>query len=452
MLLQTVSLLLCLALLQFKMVDSVSTIRNNSRSIIPKSERLPKNKFGTVVPRKPKARYRISLQLPDIKMNNLLTDKNSSMHKEMTRTLTNDIQQLFANTMGDQRVYNMQFRAYNGRQKVSGTFNEQDGWQKELPMSVNSAEFKPSSFLLRTMPPFQSSSPLMSKHKERLETSTSSSVAVTSSRVRLVSMPSYSSPKWSFHKRKSTEVNTHITRRQTSSTTALTTSPTTSSSPATTTNRSIPSSHGNNTFDVERVTRLFKECYTAPGSRSYVILIESYLEAYSELLSIFKLIGPAFTFVGNDAMERLKTLTRLRKEDMDVNQDNYLTFQSMFAYEYSPQGAKAKKEGVSTNILIHKTLKLISGIIKVATVTNNQTSLGFQVRELYSKILAPHHEWYMRAAVNLGLLSSFPSRDTFLARMGMTDSPEHRQAFADLTSVIDAVYDDVDNLYVHYTK
>lgn len=136
---------------------------------------------------------------------------------------------------------------------------------------------------------------------------------------------------------------------------------------------------------------------------------------------------------------------------MEAKQNNYATFQNMFEYEHSPRGAGAKLEGVSSNIWLHRPLKFISGLINTSLDTNSEEPLSARARRLYAETVAPHHVWYIRAAVYVALLS-FPSRQSLMTGMSLTDSAEDRQAVSDLSSVIDAVYYDVQGLYDKYTQ
>jgi hypothetical protein len=378
---------------------------------------------------KRKSRYKVQLLLPASTMDGFLGDRGSVDYQQKSRALTNDILQLFAKTGGVQRVYNMQFSSYKRPQDDHAGVNKPNNWQKEIVIQPSSSDDGPSSFMVPSaLQTLKAPTTIITRQNN----STAFTTAVPSTSVGLLS----------------TTPRARQSRRRKSSTTKKSTTSTESTS---TTTETPTTQSRENVFNVERITGLFKECYhKPPGSREYQLLLEPYLDAYTELLSIFTILGPIFSFAKADADAKLIILRQLRQSDIDKNQTNYVTFQSMFAYEYSPEGAVANLDGVSNNKWIHRPLKLISGIIKSVQDDKSEKSLGSQVQDIYSEILAPHHQWYVRATVYLALLS-FPSRISLIAKLGRQDSPEDRQAFADMNSAIDAVYDDIEGLYLKYS-
>lgn len=170
------------------------------------------------------------------------------------------------------------------------------------------------------------------------------------------------------------------------------------------------------------------------------------------LTSVFRFFGPIFSFAKSDLEEKINTLEELRRSSIQgQNPDSYHSFKSMFEYEYANgialPGADATS-GVRENAWIHRALKFIMAIIQTIADKTETSSLSSRVRQFYSEILAPHHSWLVRMGV-YAAISSFPSRETLLGDMKVTDDAEGMRELMALAESLQAVYD---SIQVHYEK
>ncbi|BFZ23459.1 hypothetical protein BsWGS_26499 [Bradybaena similaris] len=419
-----------------EMTDAISDFRTNSLTIQSNEEF-----FRTKVKIDGTRRRKVRLHLPGINMNQHLNDRSSSQYKTLSKSLSRDIQRLFANTAGKQRVSNIRFSKFT-KHKEHGSLNEAGSVQRELPFTTSLPRPKPLPFATSTSAMSAKRSTQRSNRAFLLSRSTVT--VATPSRRRWRGPPNETMTTANSLSAQDSSIIVTTASRAVEHTVATATSVQTTAVTwaSTTANQKV--------FDTLLITRMFKECFARAPNGDYVVPLEKYLDAYTELLSIFNLLGPIFSFAGDAVKEKLTQLRELRRRDIEQSQNNYVTFQSMFAYEYSPQGASAEHEGTSTNIWIHRGLKFIAELIKVSLAGGSDKSLGDHAQELYTAILAPYHPWYVRTVAYLALLS-FPTRSHLLGLMGITDKAEDLQALADLSSAIEAVYDDVEHLYVKYS-
>ena len=148
-------------------------------------------------------------------------------------------------------------------------------------------------------------------------------------------------------------------------------------------------------------------------------------------------------------MSKLTTLNTLRTLDRS-RRHHYITFESMFAYEYSNAALLLERPGVSSNRWIHRALRFISRVVEEVK-QENSADLTVRVRAHYEEILAPHHSWFVRMAARLAL-NSFPSREQFLSAIHVTNNAVGMAKLTQAVSVMDQIYDHVQGLYDQYSS
>ncbi|CAL1531273.1 unnamed protein product [Lymnaea stagnalis] len=438
------TLLLGTGLLDFHAVASASQVKvsqvrasgqrtNDSRNDVVNTKHNSKRKA------KKKVRFTVRLELPSSKVEQLLSNQDEKQYDQLSKILADDIQKLYADTPGEQKVYNLQFSSKQDRNGTRGrarsdNVSRHDQSEQQHP-EVRRRKGSKSTF-----------APTASPHSAAMTSATTPVPpfwsATTSGALPLspTSRKGKRKKKYKKGRQPTAKPLAELTNRPTQE--AVTTI---GVRELTTTTIS------DGKFNILRLTKKFKDCFGPSDSRGeYIILMEPYIDAYSELLGIFDMFGAIFSFAGDDIRNKLTSLRALRGEDLKAQRSHYASLQSMFEYEHSPEGAAADLEGVRENRWLHRAMKFISAIIKAIRDENRDTSLASKARAAYDDVLAPHHEWYVRMSVHIALIS-FPSRDAILAKMEVSDDPSGMQAIDDLSSVVDAVYEDILKLSKKYS-
>ncbi|XP_012940554.2 uncharacterized protein LOC106012355 [Aplysia californica] len=201
-------------------------------------------------------------------------------------------------------------------------------------------------------------------------------------------------------------------------------------------------------YDIRTTSKLFKQCVIySPLTKDYAISFDLYIRAYLDLVRIFGFFGPVFSFAADDINDKLMILSDLKEADSRRGYSHYETIESMFEFEYS-EGQDTS--GVDANRWIHRALKFISALILELRNSDSKEHMSARATALYSELLGPYHEWYIRMGVYVAMLS-FPSRDLLLKQINVADNPAGMQLLEDASSVIDAVYEEIEMLYEEYT-
>ncbi|XP_059179412.1 glycolipid transfer protein domain-containing protein 2-like [Physella acuta] len=383
---------------------------------------------------KKKVRFTVRLRLPARKVDDLLGDKSGAQYQELSRVLARDIEQLYADIPGEHKVYNLKLSTQDKRHRAANEMRDQHATPSTytqprlLLTSSSSAPPVPST---SRSPDNKRSPDAQSKNRARKRKKQSTTKG---KKVKLQHGSKISSPVAS-------------TAQSTVPVSAAVSSMSRSDLLMTS---SVPPR--DRKFDVTRLTSLFKNCLTLQtGSNDYIIPLHAYISAYNELLGIFTIFGPIFSFAGDDIRSKLVILNRLRAADSHGKQSKYESLQSMFEYEYSPAGATADTEGVSATRWLHRAMTFILEVINGLRDETSDESMSSKAKVAYDEVLAPHHEWYVKVGVHIALLS-FPSRASLLEKMGVPDDQTGQQMLGDLYSVMEAVHQDIHKLYAAYAQ
>lgn len=200
-------------------------------------------------------------------------------------------------------------------------------------------------------------------------------------------------------------------------------------------------------FSIDHVRTLFTQSLTTDWRGNTVLKLDTYIDAYTELSRVFDFFGVVFSFAREDIMSKLATLNTLRTTDR--NRHNYVTFESMFAFEFSQAAILVDRRGVNSNRWIHRALRFISRVVEEVK-QEDSADLVTRVRAHYEDILAPQHSWIVRTAARLAL-NSFPSRDRFLSAINVPDNARGMAQLTQAVAVMDQIYEHVQGLYDQYS-
>ncbi|GFO26243.1 ceramide-1-phosphate transfer protein [Plakobranchus ocellatus] len=203
-------------------------------------------------------------------------------------------------------------------------------------------------------------------------------------------------------------------------------------------------------FDVDHVRNMFSQALQTDSQGNTVVLLENYVAAYTELTRVFEIFGVVFHFARNDILNHLSTLRNLRTQDRSRRQNNYHTFESMFAYEYSQFAQHLGQPGVSRNLNIHRALRFISLVIDEVK-QEDDSDLAARVRTRYFQTLAPHHNWLVRMAATMAL-QSFPSRSRFLRGVNVRNDASGMTSLTSMNTMLDQIYNHIQGLYDQYAE
>ncbi|KAK0061478.1 ceramide-1-phosphate transfer protein [Biomphalaria pfeifferi] len=372
---------------------------------------------------KKKVRISVRLQLPASKVTKLFNGEDEGQYRRLTEILTEDIQKMYADQPGEQKVYELKFSAKRNPNET------QEPESKHPKKNINSERHKGKKSGRRRQ---QKSIAGDQKRKPRRKARKSQRVSQDLMTPSEVSIPSLTKEP----KTTKREIMAEL----------VTTTELWGSGVA----EGVKAS--DDKFNVPRLTNLFRQCLklSTDNPNDYTIWMDQYLAAYNELLRIFYFFGPIFKFAADDVREKIDLLRSLRQNGDLLKNDNYTSIQSMFEYEFSPLGNASKQEGVSENKYLLRALKFIGLLIKHFRDPDTSRGMSSKAKEAYDESLAQYHEWYIRAAVNLALLA-FPSRESALALMDVPDTEVGARQMDDLYLAVTAVYNEMLKVYLKYS-
>ncbi|KAF6210754.1 hypothetical protein GE061_013864 [Apolygus lucorum] len=143
-------------------------------------------------------------------------------------------------------------------------------------------------------------------------------------------------------------------------------------------------------FDIPAVHLHLKNCLLDNGD----IHLDSYLEAYKELVKFCNLLGNVFKFVKEEIESKSEILLQLKSQ----NVEEFRTLKGMVNYEME-SGLLNKKEytsGCRTLLRLHWGLDFIRTFLKRVHGMDQDDKISTVGREVYHNTLGRHHAWYIR--------------------------------------------------------
>ncbi|KAH9496491.1 hypothetical protein Btru_043178 [Bulinus truncatus] len=424
----------------------------NTTENVDRPEKLSRKKIG-----KKKVRFNVRLQLPSSQINKLLNNEDDGQYQKLSEIITQDIQKMYADQPGELKMYNLQMSSRDTRNETSEPNNEtpqkilKPQKQKDKKRRQKNILKKSRALLLEPLPVNSESNV---DNMTSLDLRPRQDKKKKNGRLRQ-RLSGEGRRKWLRKNLRKTKANEVLTSEAWSSTATTATSKeasTTTTAVAAVTSVALQQAASDGKFNVLRLTDHFRNCMKPPMDSSIesVIMMDPYLTAYSELLGIFYFFGPIFKFAADDVKEKLDLLTTLRNRSLISNQGDYSSLQSMFAFEYSPDGAKVKKEGVRENKYLLRALKFIAAIVRHIRDPDTSRSMSSRAKEAYDMSLARYHEWYVKGAVYLALLT-FPSREHTMSMMDVPKDQDGAYQLDELADAVTAVYDEMMKLYGRYS-
>ncbi|KAI8747692.1 ceramide-1-phosphate transfer protein [Biomphalaria glabrata] len=404
-------------------------------------------------------RISVRLQLPASKVTKLLNGEDEGQYRRLTEILTEDIQKMYADQPGEQKVYELKF---SSKRNPNETQEPESKHPKKNIKSERHKEKKRKKLKQKTLKTLRNQTAEGSVVNDDNIMPYSSKGKKSGRRRQQKSIAGDQKRKPRRKARKSQRVTQELMTPSEVSIPSLTKEPKTSKREimaelVTTTElwgsgvaEGVKAS--DDKFNVPRLTNLFRQCLklSTDNPNDYTIWMDQYLAAYNELLRIFYFFGPIFKFAADDVREKIDLLRSLRQSGDLLKNDNYTSIQSMFEYEFSPSGNASKQEGVRENKYLLRALKFIGLLIKHFRNKDTSRGMSSKAKEAYDESLAQYHEWYVRAAVNLALLA-FPSRESALALMDVPDTEVGARQMDDLYLAVTAVYNEMLKVYLKYS-
>lgn len=182
-----------------------------------------------------------------------------------------------------------------------------------------------------------------------------------------------------------------------------------------------------------------------------------FLEAMGEVLSLFEILGSAFTFVRRDIEKKLAILSRYYTAFPETHGElSHGVRSEMDARIEETGGALGDEPGFSRTILrlmwaLKFTDRLLEGLGRAFDAESDLKSydrtLRWAVGRAYEEALAEHHSWTIRRTVKSACLL-LPSKETFLDRIGVEEN--RREEYLDrLAGSMSKI---VERMYAFYEK
>ncbi|XP_045604388.1 ceramide-1-phosphate transfer protein isoform X2 [Procambarus clarkii] len=169
------------------------------------------------------------------------------------------------------------------------------------------------------------------------------------------------------------------------------------------------------------------------------LLLDGYLDAYTEMNKFFQIMGPLFQVVSTDVQSKVRLLREYCSGEAVVH---YHTLHSMIDYEtkHNLLTSKAKPSGARTLLRLHRALEFVTEFLVVLVDPTEEGSFGRKVSELYGRTLAKYHGLLIRKTFS-GILLLIPKRQTIINRLANGNSEAEKEAMAEMPRVIQTMKD-----------
>ncbi|KAK3105317.1 hypothetical protein FSP39_022389 [Pinctada imbricata] len=195
-------------------------------------------------------------------------------------------------------------------------------------------------------------------------------------------------------------------------------------------------------FDLEVVKTEFKKCRVHDDR----LLLDNYLNAFTELNRFFRLSGRIFGFVAKDLEDKIHILQSHRKSDKG---ERYESIQGMVNYEKSNQLLQVKghlPSGSRTLLRLHRASEFILTFMARMSESDDHDKSSHIAAEVYSQTLAKHHPWLVQKMAGVAMYI-LPSRKQLLETMCKHDYAHVSTLLNETVSAGKPVYEITQKLY-----
>lgn len=192
------------------------------------------------------------------------------------------------------------------------------------------------------------------------------------------------------------------------------------------------------------------QCFQRSLKEEDDVVIEAYIDGYTELVKFLDLIGTVFSFVSSDVKSKMKVMEKHRESEQSLY---YESFKKMMKYE-KETSLYEKNDFVSgsrTMLRLHRGLDFIRLFLRRVSEADEKSNTSSISQETYNMTLAEFHPWYIRKAAILAMYA-LPSRKDLLKKIfGTEESLTAALAILPQTlSSCDEVYKRVEQLYTDF--
>ncbi|KAJ0173939.1 hypothetical protein K1T71_010085 [Dendrolimus kikuchii] len=192
------------------------------------------------------------------------------------------------------------------------------------------------------------------------------------------------------------------------------------------------------------------QCFQRSLKEEDDVVIEAYIEGYTELVKFLDLIGTVFSFVSSDVKSKIKVMEKHKECEQSMY---YESFKKMMNYEKetSLHEKNGFVSGSRTMLRLHRGLDFIRLFLKRVSEIDDKANTCSICQETYNLTLAEFHPWYIRKAATLAMYA-LPSKPDLLKKIfGTEESLTAALAILPQTlSSCDEVYKRVEQLYTDF--
>ncbi|XP_006816063.1 ceramide-1-phosphate transfer protein-like [Saccoglossus kowalevskii] len=200
-------------------------------------------------------------------------------------------------------------------------------------------------------------------------------------------------------------------------------------------------------LDLALVIKELNECHPEKDT----ILLDHYINTFTEFARFFDAMGKLFSFVSKDVHEKVGILAKHRQSS---HGEKFKTMQSMMEYEIkndltTSKSAEGLLSGSRTVLRLHRALAFIIGMLRKVDGGSDHDKVSTLAGEAYNDSLAHFHPWLVRKAVGFALYT-LPTRKHFMENSFKESPEEAHKILPDLLQISDTVYDEVEQLYTKH--